>query len=412
MIFLKFSHHYEENEGSRSKRFASAIFSTTRGVSSLVTRSPNSKNEMKLHFGNKKKLTFLFFSRFALTLFQKNEVRWHLGIKNELVHFVLLSVCANFVPKFKKITTMKKIITLFILLFISTFECFAQNYQEVVYLNDGSIFRGIILEQVPNDFLKIETSNGKIYFIDMEDVEKITKERARTNSQVNTINAQADNRNTQSYRNTQSTARRQNNTYNYQGLRGTSSQRQNYYVDDYYDDGRYYSYFPNTGYKGFIELGYSFGTNSSVKYNNQKINFGGVHRLEFSTSHGVIISPYAFIGLGAGIHFYTGYSDDDGYYQSFDEIDLAIPIFAHVRTHFLDKKVSPFVDVKLGYSVHEITGTYFSPSVGCRFSKGSRSAFWISMGYTLQQSSEKNDYYGYKVSTNFDAFSIKLGWDF
>jgi len=305
---------------------------------------------------------------------------------------------------------MKKITILFVLFFATTFCSIAQDYQEVVHLTDGSIIKGFILEQVPDDYLKIETASGKIYIIEMYEVEKITKERTRARTQSQTqmrTQTQA-----------QSVNRRQySNQYNYPGDRNTRRESQRYYNDDYddyndYYDNKQYSFFPNKGYKGFIELGFSYGTNSSVKYNNQKTNFGGVHRFEFSTSHGFFISPYAFLGLGAGIHFYTGYSDDDGNYQSFDEIDLAIPIFAHVRTHFIDKKVSPFVDVKLGYSVHEITGTYFSPSVGCRFSKGSRSAFWISMGYTLQQSSEEVDYYGYKVSTNFDAFSIKVGWDF
>ena len=288
---------------------------------------------------------------------------------------------------------MKKITLLLTLLIIATFSTIAQDYQEEVYLTDGSIIRGFILEQVPNDYLKIETTRGRILIIEMDEVEKISKVRPR---------AQSSNR------------RQYTNQYNNTNSRASSRYRQNYYEDDYddYYDNRRYSSFPNKGYKGFIDLGFSFGTNSNVKYNNQKIDFGGVHRLEFSTSHGFFISPYVFLGLGAGLHFYTGYSDDDGNYQSFDEIDLAIPIFAHIRTHFIDKKVSPFVDMKLGHSVHEITGTYFSPSVGCRFAKGSRSAFWFSLGYTLQQSSEVVDYYGYNATTNFDAFSIKVGWDF
>ena len=315
---------------------------------------------------------------------------------------------------------MKKIALLLTLMLIATFGSFAQSYQEVVYLDDGTILKGIILEQVPNDYLKIETSSGKIYTIDMRKVEKITKERPRTNTQsynrstpVERRNTQNYNRSTQNYnRSTQSPTRRQYNNNQYTYSRNSPIISQPYNDDyDYYGD---YSYFPNRGYKGFIDLGFSFGTNTRININDRNRSYtestGGVHRFEFSTSHGFFLSPYFFLGAGAGIHFYTGYSDDDGNYQSFDEVDLAIPIFAHVRTHFIDKKVSPFVDVKLGYSVSEITGAYFSPSVGCRFMTGSRSAFWISMGYTLQHSGE--DYYNYNTSTNFDAFSVKIGWDF
>ena len=347
---------------------------------------------------------------------------------------------------------MKKITILLTLMFITTFGSFAQSYQEVVYLNNGSILKGNIIERVPFNYLKIETSSGKIYKIDMREVEKITTERQQVNTQSSNRSAPVENRSTQSYdrsaqsydrstqsynrntqsydrsaqsynrntqsydRSAQSPTRRQynNNQYTYQNTRALPAENQSYNDDSYYDNYSDYSYFPNSGYKGFIELGFSFGTNTRVKadygYRSRTETVGGVHRFEFSTSHGFFFNPYFFLGVGAGIHFYTGYTDENDNYQSFDEVDVALPIFANIRSHFTDSKASPFIDVKLGYSVHEITGTYFSPSVGCRFAKGSRSAFWVSMGYTLQQS--KEEYSGFKTSTDFNAFSIKLGWDF
>ena len=310
---------------------------------------------------------------------------------------------------------MKTFAISFILFFAATFSSIAQNYQEIVHLTDGSIIKGIILEQVPNDYLTIETASGRVYTIEMYEVEKITKERSRTNTPSNNRSTQSVNR--QQYSNNQynypnNRGRRQNNYSNNR----TSTQRQSYYDDDYYDDGRDYSYFPNRGYKGFIDLGFSFGTSSNVEIGNQSEKYNnGDNRLEFSTSHGIFFNPYIFVGLGAGIHFYTGYNDDDGQYQSYDEIAIAIPVFAHVRSHFIDKKVSPFIDIKLGYSVYEITGAYFSPTIGCRFAKGSRSAFWIGMGYSLQKAHEDIYYYGrnkIETSFSFNAFSMKLGWDF
>ncbi len=50
------------------------------------------------------------------------------------------------------------------------------EYVEVVYLKNGSIIRGIIIEQTPNVNLKIQTKDGSVYVYKMEDVEKITKE--------------------------------------------------------------------------------------------------------------------------------------------------------------------------------------------------------------------------------------------
>ncbi len=52
----------------------------------------------------------------------------------------------------------------------------AQELQEVIYLNNGSVIRGIIIEQVPNNFVKIQTTDGNIFVYGMKDVLKITKE--------------------------------------------------------------------------------------------------------------------------------------------------------------------------------------------------------------------------------------------
>jgi len=297
----------------------------------------------------------------------------------------------------------------------TTFECLAQSTQDIVYLNDGSILKGIILEIVPDDYLIIETNTGKNYTIDMYEVEKISKEKPRANTQNINRGTQRYNRETQqNNRDTQVVSRRvynsggkQNrNQYSYSNNRNSTVQRQNYYVeDDYanYDDYRDYSYFPNRGYKGFIDLVYSYGTSSKVG----TYELPGENRFEISTSHGFFFSPYMFVGLGVGLHVYTGYNDGNNYY-SYEKETIEIPVFAHIRTHFIDTKISPFADIKLGYSVYDITGTYFSPSLGCRFAKGSRSAFWISLGYTVQYIDKSY----FNTSANSQAFSMKVGWDF
>jgi TM2 domain-containing membrane protein YozV len=52
----------------------------------------------------------------------------------------------------------------------------AQNYEEVVYLKNGSIIHGLIIEQIPNKSIKIQTKDGNLFVFDIEEVEKITKE--------------------------------------------------------------------------------------------------------------------------------------------------------------------------------------------------------------------------------------------
>lgn len=52
----------------------------------------------------------------------------------------------------------------------------AEELQEVVYLKNGSVIRGTIIEQVPNQSLKIKTTDGNIFVFKIDEVEKITKE--------------------------------------------------------------------------------------------------------------------------------------------------------------------------------------------------------------------------------------------
>jgi opacity protein-like surface antigen len=72
---------------------------------------------------------------------------------------------------------MKKITLLISLLLISV-VIYAQknNLVDVVYLKNGSILRGIIIEQVPNESIKLQTADGNIFVYQTSEIEKITKE--------------------------------------------------------------------------------------------------------------------------------------------------------------------------------------------------------------------------------------------
>ncbi len=51
-----------------------------------------------------------------------------------------------------------------------------QTAQDVVYLKNGSIIRGMIIEQIPNQHLKIQTNDGSVYVYNIDEVERIAKE--------------------------------------------------------------------------------------------------------------------------------------------------------------------------------------------------------------------------------------------
>ncbi len=70
---------------------------------------------------------------------------------------------------------MKSIISLFTLLLVCC-HLSAQKLQEVVYLNNGSVVKGEIVEQIPNKSVKVKTADGSLFVFQLSEIEKITKE--------------------------------------------------------------------------------------------------------------------------------------------------------------------------------------------------------------------------------------------
>ena len=63
-----------------------------------------------------------------------------------------------------------------LILLLGVSSSFAQKYEDVVYLKDGGVRRGLILEQVPNESVKLKTANGEIFVIKWSEISKILKE--------------------------------------------------------------------------------------------------------------------------------------------------------------------------------------------------------------------------------------------
>src|SRR6185503_20356806 len=51
------------------------------------------------------------------------------------------------------------------------------EYVDVVESVEGSIWKGVVTEQAPNVFYKIETADGSVHVIKAYDVVKVTKQR-------------------------------------------------------------------------------------------------------------------------------------------------------------------------------------------------------------------------------------------
>lgn len=71
---------------------------------------------------------------------------------------------------------------------------------------------------------------------------------------------------------------------------------------------------------------------------------------------------------------------------------MPAPIYANFRANFINKKVTPFADVKAGYAVGDIEGAYASIGVGVRFSLKGKKALNLALMYNFQDYDATTDY--------------------
>jgi hypothetical protein len=90
---------------------------------------------------------------------------------------------------------------------------------------------------------------------------------------------------------------------------------------------------------------------------------------DLTTIHGGQINPHLFLGAGITVHF------------GCDE--LSLPIFANLRYDILDKRNTPYADLKLGGVTFDGEGFYLSPTIGYRF-RTTRRAVNLGVSYVMR----------------------------
>jgi len=180
--------------------------------------------------------------------------------------------------------------------------------KDVVYLKNGSIIKGNVLEAVQNGTIKIETRDGSLFVFNMDDVIKIEKENITTNASAN---HEADER----------------------GRRSKS------YLQPK-------AIFPTPkGYFVLAKLGPIVRPFEGVDFSASFIN--GVHLMEY-------------ISVGVGIDVANITYDDD----NFSTITV-MPVYLDARFYIPKRRVNPMFHFQFGY------GTVIDKSGGDQFPNGS-----------------------------------------
>lgn len=169
------------------------------------------------------------------------------------------------------------------------------------------------------------------------------------------------------------------------------------------------------GYHGFIEGGYAVNLGGTVSVNWAEIN----------TIHGYQATPNLFVGAGVGFHFMPGVKAGviDGTPHWKRDSKMEIPVFADFRWTILNKKVTPFVDLRLGHNTSNGSGMYSSLGAGCRYALKNKQSLYAMLSYTSHKLTFEESYlktggnssysWAYKdFKETQSAISIKIGFEF
>lgn len=195
---------------------------------------------------------------------------------------------------------MKRI--LFILMVVVSHSLFGQsNYEDVVYLKNGSVIHGMIIEQVPSVSLKIKTHDGNIFVYKIDEIEKITKEEPiiTTNPVSHT----------------------------------TEKERQ------VHKDSFDYNKVSKNGFCYATDMGGLFGVGyTNMSYFSWQQLFAGR------------INNRTYLGAGLNVEVTNRYSVNIYYSaNSIPSHSIMLPLYIGGRYVFLKKRISPFIEYNAGY---------------------------------------------------------------
>ena len=166
------------------------------------------------------------------------------------------------------------------------------------------------------------------------------------------------------------------------------------------------------GYRGFVDGNLVFGKLEADGQNFSRTNFG------FTTAHGFQFNPHIFLGAGFGLSFNEG-SDDilwPGSDVTVDAFDAFMPIFAAFRYDILDKKVSPFLECRLGGYASlcageycSLGGMYMNINFGVRIKRLNISCGYEAMPGTF--SFDDEDYGNMDIDVKQNSFVFRVGVD-
>ena len=258
--------------------------------------------------------------------------------------------------------SMKKFLLIVCAVFATTLYAAAQQLEDVLYLKNGSVVRGVIMEQQPGRSVKIQTYGGSLFVYSVDEIEKMTREQPQATVQYQQAPAQYQQQAPVRYQQQAPVQYQQAPAQRVAPVRA-SKQRQG--IDW------------SVRYRGEVNIGYAIaGAKSDWDYDYECSDSYGESESEsgilqnglktvlsrplFETVHGIEIGPYFFVGAGVGLQYFCGKMKDAGAaYFGDDTVNgntrwnaVMLPIFADLKLMYpVNDNFTPFINLGLGGTV-------------------------------------------------------------
>jgi hypothetical protein len=268
-------------------------------------------------------------------------------------------------------------------LLLLCFTVFAQEgMEDVLYLKNGNVYRGLIIEQVPGETMRIQSEGGNVFTVQISEIQKITKEKkwmvSATESKPVTPSPVA-----------------------------TDYKTQPNYKRSKYDSTFVPHFKKKRTYFFLAEVRAGMGN-------------GGVRVV-----NGYKFGRFGFLGIGMGIDGATfgggdvggGIGNSSGFSSG-----VYLPLYVRYSGDILRKKITPFYFAEMGYGIRppalfsgNQTRSYGGPmgalGFGCKFNTYRRINFSLNLNVNWKSNFYKGTYYSYDYNTGENYSYQQNGFD-
>ncbi len=243
----------------------------------------------------------------------------------------------------------------------------------VVYLVNGVVIRGQIVEDIPGETLKVVEDLGDTIAYQYELIQSVYLPKSR---EARVINPAADMK-------TRMTA-----------AQIAAQKRATDNVTGYLPKSK--------GYMGIIEANVGYGLTEKSAGSEM-----GAGRLQATLINGYKFNPYFYLGLGTGVNYYLSH-----------ENNLSVPLYGHMRVDFMDQNTTPYLALNLGANVAvkdqstNFNGLLAEVALGVSFRVSDLNCVYLGLCYAKNKMELSGGTSYWEKSTGMNFVLIKVGFTF